>query len=102
MIDQIRLYSIDVGSGIPEYLQGKTHSWFYPNPVQNTATFTMNKTYLDVHYELMDAQGLLISKSDRGTCDEFTFERSDLKPGIYFMRLFLDDQVVDIHRMVIL
>lgn len=30
-----------------------------------------SKTYHDVHYELMDNKELLISKSDRGTCDEF-------------------------------
>jgi hypothetical protein len=102
MIDQIRLFSIDLGMGIPEYLQGKSHSWFYPNPLTKTATFTMNKTYLDVHYELMDTRGVLISTGDRGTCDQFTFERSDLRPGIYFMRLFLGDQIVDIHRIVIL
>jgi hypothetical protein len=102
MIDQIKLYSIDVGSGIREYMKGKPNSWFSPNPITTTATFTLNRTYLDVHYELMDARGLLISKSDRGTCDKFTFNRSNLTPGIYFMRLFLNDQVMDIHRLVIL
>jgi hypothetical protein len=101
MIDQIRLFSIDVGGGIKEYTEGKTHSYFYPNPVKTTATFVMNRTYNDVHYELIDSKGIIISTSNRGTCDEFTFDRGTIPPGIYFMKLFLDNQLIDIHRMVI-
>ncbi len=101
MIDQIRLFSIDLGSGIQEFLAGRSHSYFFPNPVTTTATFTLNKTYRDVHYEIMDSRGVLISKSDRGTCDEFTFERTGIPPGIYFMRLFLDNHFTDIHRIII-
>ena len=101
MIDQIRLFSIDLGSGIKEYTEGKTHSYFYPNPIRTTATFIMNRTYNDVHYELIDSKGVIISTSNRGTCDEFTFERSNIPPGIYFMKLFLDNQLIDIHRIII-
>ncbi len=101
MIDQIRLFDIDLGSGIKEYQEGKTHSYFYPNPIRTTALFIMNRTYHDVHYELMDGMGLVISKSDRGQCDEFTFDRTGLLPGNYFMRLFLDDQLMDIHRIIV-
>lgn len=101
MIDQIRLYSIDLGSGIQEYLAGKTHSYFFPNPVATTATFTLYKTYGNVHYEILDSRGSLISKSERGTCDEFTFDRSGIPPGIYFMRLYLDNRYTDIHRIIV-
>jgi hypothetical protein len=101
MIDQIRLFAIDLGSGIQEYLAGKTHSWFYPNPVTSSATFTLNRTYRNVHYEITDSKGILVSKSDRGNCDEFIFERGILPPGIYFMRLLLDKQITDIHRIII-
>lgn len=101
MIDQIRLFSIDLGSGIREYMEGSTHSYFFPNPVTTTATFTLNKTYHDVHYELMDTRGLLISKGDRGTCDEFTFERTGIPSGMYLMRLFLDNRFIDTHRIII-
>jgi hypothetical protein len=61
----------------------------------------MNRTYHDVHYELIDSKGVIISTSNRGTCDEFTFERNNIPSGIYFMKLFLDTQLIDIHRMVI-
>jgi hypothetical protein len=101
MIDQIRLFCIDMGDGIKEYTEGKTHSYFYPNPVKTTATFVMNRTYNDVHYELIDSKGVIISTSNRGTCDEFIFERGSISPGIYFMKLFLDSNLIDIHRMVI-
>jgi hypothetical protein len=101
MVDQIRLFSIDLGSGIHEYLAGRSHSYFLPNPVTTTATFTLNKTYCDVHYEIMDSRGILISKSDRGTCDEFTFERTGIPSGMYLMRLFLDNQFIDTHRIII-
>ena len=101
MIDQIRLYAIDLGSGIQEGLAGKTHSWFYPNPVKTTATFTMNRTYRNVQYEITDSKGILVSKSDLGSCDEFTFERGSLPPGMYIMRLILDKQITDIHRIIL-
>jgi hypothetical protein len=102
MIDQIRLYSIDLGYGIQEYLTGRSHSYFFPNPVKTTATFMLNKTYRDVHFEILDSRGVLISKSNRETCDEFTFDRTEIPPGIYFMRLYLDNRFTDIHRIVII
>jgi hypothetical protein len=101
MIDEIRLFAIDLGTGIREYMEGRFHSYFFPNPVTTTAIFTMDKTYHDVHYELMDSRGLLISKGDRGTCYEFTFERTGIPPGMYFMRLFLDNRFTDNHKIII-
>jgi Secretion system C-terminal sorting domain len=101
MIDQIRIFGIDQGTGIQEYLTGRSHSYFFPNPVKTTASFTMNKTYRNVHYEILDSRGALVSKNDRGTCDEFTFDCTGISPGIYFMKLYLDNQFTDIHRIII-
>jgi len=101
LIDNIRVFSIDVGQGIREFLAGSSHSWFYPNPVINTAAFTMNRTYRNVHYELTDSRGSVVRKVNLGDCCEFTFKPGDLTPGIYFMRLFLGSQYRDIHRIVI-
>lgn len=101
LIDNIRVFSIDMGMGIREFLAGISHSWFYPNPVKNTATFTMNRTYSNVHYELTDSRGSVVRKVNLGDCDDFTFNRGDLPPGIYFMRLFMGSQYKDIHRIVI-
>lgn len=101
MIDQIRLFNIDLGSGIKEYMSGETHSYFYPNPVSDQATFIMNKTYRNVYYELTDCKGSVLLKKDLGSCDEFIFDRKDLADGIYFMRLVLDNKYIDFHRIIL-
>jgi hypothetical protein len=101
MIDQIRIFAIYFGSNVIPYMEGRTHSYFYPNPVSTTATFTLNETCHNVHYELMDSKGLVISKSNLGTCDEFVFNRNGLPAGIYFMRLFVDNRLTDVHKVVI-
>jgi hypothetical protein len=101
MIDQIRLFGIDLGTGIRKYLEDRAHSYFFPNPVLTTATFTLDKTYHEVHYELMDSRGTVIMKGDRGTCNEFIFDRSGLPPGIYIMRLHIEDQFTDFHKIII-
>ena len=101
MIDQIRLYSIDLGSGIQEYLAGQSHSFYYPNPVNTAATFKLDRTYKDVQYKITDSKGSQVLTNDQGTCNEFIFERGALRPGIYFMRLFLDKRFIDVHRIVI-
>jgi len=101
MIDQIRLFSVDLGSGIRDFMEGNSHSWFFPNPVTSTATFTMNKTHRDVRFELMDSRGVVILTGRYGTCDEFIFDRKSIPPGIYFMRLSMDNQLTDFHKIVI-
>jgi hypothetical protein len=101
MIDQIRIFALDLGNGIQDYFAGKKHSYFFPNPVETTATFKLYKTCHDVHYELMDGRGTIISKSDRRTCNEFIFDRSGITPGIYIMRLFIDNQFTDFHKIII-
>jgi hypothetical protein len=101
LIDNIRVFSIDMGQGIRDFLAGSTLSWFYPNPVINSAAFTMNRTYSNVHYELSDSHGSVVRKVNLGNCSEFTFKPGDLPPGIYCMRLFMGSQYKDIHRIVI-
>ena len=101
MIDQIRLFNIDLGSGIEDYMKGESHSYFYPNPVSDLSTFIMKKSYHNVYYELRDSKGLLLSKKDLGSCDEFIFNRDGLGSGVYFLRLVMDNRYADIHKIII-
>jgi hypothetical protein len=102
LIDNILVFSIDMGLGIREFVDGSSHSWFFPNPVRNTASFTMNRTYDNVHYELTDSRGSVVRNENLGICSDFTFNTGNLSPGIYFMRLFMGSQYTDVHRILIL
>jgi hypothetical protein len=101
MIDQIRIYSLDLGYGISEYLAGRSHSWYYPNPVTAAATFNLNRTYQRIQYEIFDDKGILLSRNGKGSGDSFVFERGNLAPGMYIMKLYLDKQIMDVHRIII-
>jgi len=58
----------------------------YPNPTTGIITITSNKVD-NIHYEIYDARGLLFEKGI-----ETEIDLSDFKPGIYHLRITLDNK----------
>ena len=101
MIDQIRIYSIDLGSGIREYLAGNKRAFVAPNPVRISATVTFDKTYDHVNYLVTDLAGRSVLRGIPGKCSTFRLGRANLSPGIYLLRINFGEDYSESHRVII-
>jgi hypothetical protein len=101
MVDEIRLFGMDLGSGIKDYMKGSAHSYIIPNPVKTAATITLDRPYSDVKFELYDSRGALMMAGNPGKCHEFRFDRGSLPPGFYYLKLLLDGRITDSHKVIL-
>jgi photosystem II stability/assembly factor-like uncharacterized protein len=61
---------------------------FYPNPVSNVSELVINNidSYDNLELEVFNVNGQLVRK-DRLKSSPYYFEKNDLKPGVYFMKV---------------
>jgi hypothetical protein len=101
MIDQIRLFSLDLGSGIRENQADRKRSHLAPNPVTSSAIVTFDKIYEDVEYSLLDVTGRICTGGSPVKCNQFTFDRGNISPGIYLLKLIINHQFTETHQIII-
>ncbi len=76
----------------------KESKWHcYPNPVKNKLNVSvMLENKQDLHFRILNAQGQEIAYHNRKNVVPgkylFRFDVSDYKPGMYFVKLNLNDQ----------
>jgi hypothetical protein len=87
MIDQIRIYSIDLGSDIRENLSTASRIQVVPNPLKTSATISLGLLYDQVAYQLVDPSGRILQQGNPGKCSEFQIHRGNLSPGIYLLTI---------------
>jgi hypothetical protein len=103
MIDQIRIFSIDLGSGIGENIIETPRIRVTPNPFKTCTMVTFNKVYEQVKYQLIDPAGRIQQSGNPGRCSKFEIRRANLSPGIYL--LMINDgtgQIFSASRIVLL
>jgi len=101
MIDQIRLFSLDLGSGLRENQAGGKRAHIAPNPLKSSSTVTFDKTYEDVEYSLLDVTGRICAGGNAEKCNQFTLDRSNISPGIYLLKLVINHQFSETHQIII-
>jgi len=101
MIDQIRIFSLDLGSGIRENQPGSKRSHIAPNPVKSSAIVKFDKTYDNVEYSLLDVTGRICAVGEPGKCSQFILDRRNIFPGMYFLKLSINHQFTETHRVII-
>jgi len=87
MIDDIRIFSIDLGGGIKDSPFGSPPLRITPNPFSETARVELGKTSDRVTYTLLDLSGRLVSHGEPGTCNGFDLLRGDLERGVYLLKV---------------
>jgi hypothetical protein len=102
MIDDIRIFSIDLGSGIRDFMAGTKRAWLAPNPVKTSTIVTFDRAYSHVDYLLTDLSGRVLLQGKPGTCNEFSVSRAGLSPGIYLLKISMDQYLTETHRIVVL
>jgi hypothetical protein len=101
MIDQIRIFSIDLGSGIQESNADRKRSHVAPNPLHSSALITFNKIYENIEYELLDATGRTCYAGQQGKCGQFTLDRGNISPGLYLLRVVINNQLTETHHILV-
>lgn len=100
MIDQIRLFSVDVGSGIPEADQNGIR--IFPNPFKESATVLLPEKFKEINYRLFDNTGRLVRSEAIANADHFIIRKNNLDTGIYLLKMILDGNKTVSRRVVIL
>ncbi len=86
------LYPIIIG--INELLK-QNDFYLFPNPTSETITIKANTEGVSkVNYELFDVLGKSILKNEAHDLDNFTINVSNFKPGIYFLRLQVNNSYI--------
>jgi hypothetical protein len=72
-----------------------------PNPFTTTTQITLPQTYHNIALEVYDLQGKLMLKQQYADCNQIQFNRRGLNPGLYFLKLTLDDRWVETGKIVV-
>jgi hypothetical protein len=101
MIDQIRLYSIDLGSGTRDIGDNPIIVSINPNPFQSASLVTLRREFNLVEYSLFNSTGGRVLSGKKNKCSSFTIERKNLPSGIYFLQVSSDDNLISKERILI-
>jgi len=98
MIDDIKLYSVDLGDGIND---NKTLDFkISPNPFNETAIIELND-YREIELSIFDIQGQLIKQKNYFNNQSIIINRDNLNSGVYFIKIRTDDNFAGIRKLII-
>ncbi len=98
MIDNIKLYSIDLGGSINE--QSFLNFQIKPNPLNECARVEIGY-YREVQLSIYTVEGKLVKKRKYYNNQDITIKRDNLKTGIYFIVLRTDENLFGIRKLII-
>jgi hypothetical protein len=99
MIDNIRLYSVDLGGGV-ETIQNPKFKIF-PNPAEKSGTIELDRNYQQPEIEIFNIYGQLLMQLTEYNKQTVNFDKQDLKSGIYFLKIKSDNQLIGIQKLII-
>ena len=85
IIDNIRLYAVDIGSNVEEY--ANNYFSLYPNPINKTSTIEFKSFNHKVELEVFNNLGQRIFNQNYYNTQSILFNRKDLKPGVYILKI---------------
>ena len=100
LIDNIRLFSIDLGSGIPNR-KIREAVRIYPNPVNQSTVIDLNTRHHEVTISLVDVTGRLMYTMKYTNTGLIPLDTERLSKGIYFVRIGLDTSGTETHKIVV-
>jgi hypothetical protein len=103
MIDQLRVFSLDLGSGMHEIQKTPLIVRVAPNPINENPMAMLNKVFDEVEYQLIDQSGRILLHGNPGRCRQFEIKRADLSAGIYLLKVTAGNgQITSSTRIVLL
>ena len=98
MIDDIKLYSVDLGGGIND--NTTLDFKISPNPFNETAIIELND-YREIELSVFDIQGQLVRQNKYFNNQFVIMNRDNLNSGIYFIKIRTDENLVGIEKLII-
>jgi len=99
MIDNIRLFAIDLGSGIGQVSMVNKLFTLYPNPAENHAMVRLSQTCHTVEYGLFSTSGRQILGGSQQNIEEFELNFSQIPAGMYILRLIADNRLAAFEKL---
>jgi hypothetical protein len=99
MIDQIRLFGIDLGSGIP--VAEKPRIAVIPNPVQSDMEIRLDAVHPGVAWRILDLRGVMIQQGEAGSVQSFSLNRTGLNTGLYLLEIRAQDGFAGTRRILV-
>ena len=98
MIDNIKLYSVDLGSGVDDIkpLEFKVS----PNPMNETTTIELDD-YSEIELSILDMQGRIVKHKKYINNQAIVINKDKLNSGIYFVKIRTDKNLAGIRKLVI-
>lgn len=98
MIDNIRLYSMDLGGRVNEI---KTLDFsISPNPINESAIIELN-SYNEVEVSVFNIQGQLLRQKNYLNNQPIVINRENFNSGIYFVKIRTDEDLIGIRKLII-
>ena len=98
MIDNIKLYAVDLGDGIDDIkpLQYK----ITPNPMSEISIIEL-ENYNKIQLSIYNIQGQLIKQNNYINNQSIIINKNNLNPGIYFVKIKTDNGLTGIKKLII-
>jgi hypothetical protein len=88
--------------GLPENPSQAANLQVFPNPFSSSTTIRFaNPRGNRLGFQVLDAQGRMVSRLDGLTGEEITFERGNLAGGLYFFQLLAGERIVGRGKFVV-
>lgn len=98
MIDNIKLYSEDLGGGIDSSMPLEFK--IFPNPMKDFAFVDVKKDG-KIEICLYDIRGQLHRQMHYEAYETIRFEKDNLTPGIYFLKIRTNENIVGVKKLIV-
>lgn len=100
MIDNIRLYSVDLGGNIKS-LSANNNISISPNPFKEKTEIRFDKNYNLIDIKIYNLQGILIDELKTYNQDKVIYSNNHLPAGMYFCKINIDNKISQTKKLII-
>jgi len=100
MIDNIRLYKVDLGGDI-KTLSNPKHSVIQTNPIKDKSLIIFDKKYKNIVLEVYNIIGKNFRTELIRNKKRYIFYKNTLPKGIYFIKLYYNNKFSETHKIII-
>ncbi len=98
MIDNIKLYSVDLGGGVNE--SKSLNFTIAPNPMNETSWIEAGN-YCEILLNIFNTQGEMISQRKYVNNQSVVINKDRLEPGMYFVKIQKDGNFMGVRKLIV-
>lgn len=101
MIDDIKVYSIDVGGSNKGLMRDNSIMKIAPNPLSEASVIKLDQTYQRSHLIIYNSKGIPVKEETFSFLKEIPLGQIKLKPGVYIVKMVVDDNTEAIRKVIV-